>query len=411
MHPRLATLKNDFPRQFWFLFIGVLISATGSSMIWPFLMIYVTEKLKIPMAGGATLLAINSITGLCAILVAGPIFDRFGRKRIMIMSLVCNALAYLFLNYADTYITIAIAMAIAGIFNPLYPVGADAMVADLFPSQRRPAAYSILRMSQNIGVAIGPVVGGLAAVHSYAIAFYLAALSMIVYSLILIIFTGETLTRSTEAVDTNILKDYSPILSDRQFLPFFGAMTLTTICVSFIWIILPVYAKHNFNIPENVYGFLPMTNALMVVFLQVAVTSQTRKHLPLHVLTLGSLFYALGVGYVAFASNFGGFFASMVTISIGELMLVPTAATYTASLAAPETRGRYMSVLNLAWRISMGVGPVVGGIISTYISGQATWIGGCLIGLVSTLWFIFLSRRTPKSLKQFSASQTSGQPC
>ena len=44
---RVETTLQAYPRQFWLLFTGMLISTVGTSMIWPFLMIYVTEKLSL----------------------------------------------------------------------------------------------------------------------------------------------------------------------------------------------------------------------------------------------------------------------------------------------------------------------------------------------------------------------------
>jgi len=50
MIARLKTAQKEYPGQFWVLFIGMLISTIGQSMIWPFLMIYVSKKLQLPLA-------------------------------------------------------------------------------------------------------------------------------------------------------------------------------------------------------------------------------------------------------------------------------------------------------------------------------------------------------------------------
>ena len=84
--------------------------------------------------------------------------------------------------------------------------------------------------------------------------------------------------------------------------------------------LLGVHAKTNYGVTENLYGFIPMTNALMVVFFQAMVTRQTKKYAPLPVLALGSLFYATAVTSVAFGSSFPAFWLSMVIMTIGELM-------------------------------------------------------------------------------------------
>ena len=53
-----------YPRQFWLMFWGMLISTIGSSMIWPFLMIYVSERLQLPLTAVASLMTLNAAMGL-----------------------------------------------------------------------------------------------------------------------------------------------------------------------------------------------------------------------------------------------------------------------------------------------------------------------------------------------------------
>ena len=93
---------------------------------------------------------------------------------------------------------------------------------------------------------------------------------------------------------------------------------------------MPVYANGIYNVPESLYGFIPTTNALMVVFLQVFVTNITKRYRPLLVMMVGTLFYTLGVGSVAFGHSFIGFWISIVIMTIGELILMPTASSYVA---------------------------------------------------------------------------------
>jgi len=52
------------------MFFGLLLSRIGTSMIWPYLMIYVSEKVDLPLAAVATLLSINALSGL--LLLSSP---------------------------------------------------------------------------------------------------------------------------------------------------------------------------------------------------------------------------------------------------------------------------------------------------------------------------------------------------
>jgi MFS family permease len=399
MRDRLHRLFNAYPRQFWLLFWGLLISTIGSSMIWPFLMIYVSERLSLPLTTVASLMTLNAAMGLLSSFLGGPITDRAGRKWVMAISLCTNGLVYLGLSRADSLPAFAVLMAVSGAFSPLYRVGADAMMADLIPAERRADAYSLLRTSNNLGVALGPAAGGIIATISYATAFYFAAGGMLIYGLLVTFLAVETLpTRPAgEAGVGEAVKErfggYGRVLHDRQFISFVGSFTLTQVCAAMMWVLLAVYAKENYAVPESRYGFIPMTNALMVVFFQYSVTQVTKRRQPLSVLAVGALFYAVALGSVALGRGFWGFWLSMVILTVGELMVSPTATALAANLAPPDMRGRYMSLYGLTWGVALGVGPVLGGLLNDQMGPAATWYGGGVVGLLSGILFLSLVQR------------------
>lgn len=135
---------------------GIVISTAGGSMIWPFLLIYVSGKLHLPLSTVALLISINAGTGLFASFLAGTLTDKIGRKAVMIFSLAMNGIAYFFLMRAETYPQFVVLMILIGLSNPLYQVGADAMLADMIPSEQRTDAYAINRIANNAAFALGP---------------------------------------------------------------------------------------------------------------------------------------------------------------------------------------------------------------------------------------------------------------
>lgn len=387
------------------MFVGMLFSTIGASMIWPFLMIYVSKKLNQPLSVNASLLTINSIAGLTSSLIAGPIIDRLGRKRVMVVSLLTNSLGYVFLSQANSLGSFAILMVVQGASNPLYRIGADAMMADLIPPEKRVDAYSLMRLSNNLGVAIGPAIGGMVASVSYQIAFYCAAIGLSIYGFLMAFLAHETLPKLNINREDPLRKKELPlggylhIFADREYMLFILAFLFTQISASIMWVLLSVYAKTNYGVPENLYGFIPVTNALMVVFFQLPVTSITRRFEALPVIAVGALFYAVGVGSVALGNGFWWFWASMVVMTIGELIIVPTSSTYVANLAPADMRGRYMSLYGLTGVVANGIGPVAGGFLNDKFSPKAIWYGGGLAGLISGLFFGYFSYRNDRKFR------------
>lgn len=358
-----------------------------------FLLIYASQKLGLPLSTVASLITINAGTGLFSSFIAGSLADKVGRKVIMTVSLFTNGLIYLFMMRADTYAAFALLMFLTGLSNPLYQVGADAMLADLIPQKQRTEAYAINRMINNAGFAIGPSVGGFLAAQSYGLSFYFAAAGMLLYSGLLFFFARETLEKTAPRDSQSAANNgYGQVFRDKGYLTFVGLTGFGLIAPGMLWVLLAVYAKTNFGMPENQFGWLPTTNALMCVFVQYFVTRITRRYQPLPIVALGMFVYAAGVGSVALMSSFWGFWLSMVILTFGELILVPTASTYVANISPADLRGRYMSMYWLSWGISRGAAPLIGGFLNDAIAPQAIWWGGLAIGLLSAIGLFILTK-------------------
>jgi MFS family permease len=208
-------------------------------------------------------------------------------------------------------------------------------------------------------------------------------------------FVRETLPQRTpgDAQTAAAHRGYGPVLRDRRYLAFFVAFTITTIPSAILMTLLAVYAKERFGVPESQYGFIMATNALMVVLLQVGVTRLSGRFAYLPVMAAGALLYGVGAGSVALGQGFWAFWLSMVILTLGELLLAPTGSAFTANVAPPEMRGRYMGLYGLTWSVAFGLGPLAGGWLSDTISPRGPWIASLAAGLLGALAFILLSRR------------------
>jgi MFS family permease len=404
---KIQQYLRTYPSLFWLLFWGTLVSFIGMSMIWPFMVIYLGAELDLSLTIITTLTSISAVMSLLSSFIAGSIADRIGRKWTMVVSLGVTGLSLVLMIFAHSYGQFAILMALRGAFRPLYRVGSDAMVADLVPPKKRDDAYALTRLSKNVGVAVGPAMGGLMIATSYKITFLAAASTSILFALLIALFTVETLPDAAREIQEKLittLKTYLTIFQDRVFSSFIFGFTLRQIAGSILWVLLGAYAIDNYGLSENLYGLIPTANAVMVVLLQLYVTRRTSRYRPLAVMAIGTLFYGLGVGSIAFATGFWGFLASMVIVTIGELIVIPTASTYTANRAPETMRGRYMSMLALTMGAGSMVGPLLGGFLNDTFSPSAIWYGGGAAGFLGAMIFFILANRTRKSGGEIPAS-------
>ena len=397
-HPQT---KVRYSSQFWLMFVGLVISSTGTTMIWPFLTVYASSKLSMPMAAIMGLMSFNSVAGLVSSILAGSLVDRFGRKGVMTVGLVGAAAVYAGYIFATQYWHFVLLLIFAGFFSPLYRVGTNVTVADVVEAEHRAHAYSITRMGHNIGVALGPILGGFVLAKSYNIGFISASLALLVYGAIVVIFIKETMPtqNARESLREQFLI-YKEALKNLRFSWMIVSHTLMEICSTFMWVMLAVHMKNNFAYNEDVYRWLPTTNALMVILLQVVITRVVQRWRDTKVMILGAMFYPISMLIIAFSNHFWGFWLSMVVLTMGELIVSPTASAYVANLAEPEKRGRYLGMFSLTWPLAMAVGPVTGGFLSDKIGITAPWLAAAVVGVLAVLSFWGLDRYSQKKRLQ-----------
>ena len=391
---------KKYPPQFWLMLLGLIISTTGTTMVWPFLTIFASERLSLPMTAVTSLMSINSLSGLTASILAGSLVDRFGRKSVMAVGLFGTAVAYLGYIYAGSYWHFAVLMLTSGLFNPLYRLGSDAILADMLSPADRVQGYSIFRMARNIGVALGPILGGIVLSSNYNIGFMGASAALTFYGLITLFFLRETLVRDPNAKHENLrdqIQVYRQALTNKPFAHMVGAFTLMEICAALMWVLLAVYVKQNFGVAEATYSWLPTTNALMVVFLQVFITRIIKRYRDTQVMPIGALFYAVAMMIVGLSSQFWGFWLAMVVMTIGELITAPTATTFVANLAPQDQRGRYLGVFGLTWHVAMAIGPFAAGILTDAFGIRSPWFVSVLVGLLSVYAFVLLDKKRKHS--------------
>lgn len=399
MH-RVSSIFRRYPFQFWLMLMGLVISTTGTTMVWPFLTIYASEKLLLPLAAVTSLMTFNSVSGFVSSVIAGSLVDRFGRKGMMVIGLFGMAIVYLGYMPAKEFWQFALLMLLSGSFNPLYRVGTDAIVADMIEPENRTQAYSLVRMGRNVGVALGPILGGLVLSRSYNIGFITASIALTLFGLLTIFFLKETLQRDPNRHHDSLrdqMRVISEALRNKAFSRMVGSFTLMEICATLMWVVLAVYIKQNYGIGEAQYSWIPTTNALMVIFLQVLITRLTHKHSPTRVMPVGAAFYAVAMLLVALSGNFWGFLLAMIIMTFGELITAPTAMAYVANLAPADQRGRYLGFFGLAWYVALSIGPMGAGFLSDNISIHAPWFAGAIVGVISVLSFLSLRRLETQS--------------
>ena len=138
-------------------FVG---SAAGSAT-WSFMAIWAVEELGAKAALPFAFLVGAVFSGLSGF-AGGYLSDRIGRRRVILIGNgIMVGYPLLLLALSDAKWAGLAALSLAGVFGSLGGSVSQAMVADLVAPERRQAAYASVRVAANMGVVIGPPLGGL----------------------------------------------------------------------------------------------------------------------------------------------------------------------------------------------------------------------------------------------------------
>jgi MFS family permease len=383
---------SDFPPQFWILFGGMLVNAAGSSLIFPFFTLYVRQRFGIPMATIGVAIGAMAGVGLISGAMGGALADRFGRKTLMVGGLMLAGAASFTMGVVDSLAAFVAVAVFINLILPLSRPASEAMVADLVEPEKRARAYGLMRVAFNLGVVIGPAVGGFLAESSYFALFVGDAITSLFFAFIILFFIAETRPEVGEEERAVHGAGYGSLLRDTPFL-MFCLISVTVVLVyaqmNSTW---PVFMKENYGITERQYGLMMSLSASMVVLLQFPITSLTERYGRTTMLALAAVLYGIGFGLVGFVSTASLFALAIAIWTVGEMVHVPVAQAYVADVAPEDMRGRYMGAAGLTWGMGWSLGPLLAGLMMDLGDAHYVWYGCLVIGLLAALAFLRLGR-------------------
>ena len=176
--------------------VAMLIDSIGFGIVLPVLPALIVELGRVTLAGaariGGYLLAVYAVTHLFAGPVIGSLSDRYGRRRVLLISLAAFAIDYALMAIAPTLGWLFLGRAVAGIAGATYGP-ANAVIADVTPPERRGQAFGLLGAAFGGGFILGPAIGGLLADFGPRAPFTAAAALALVNAGVILLFMPETL--------------------------------------------------------------------------------------------------------------------------------------------------------------------------------------------------------------------------
>ena len=395
---------RELPREIWILFAATLVNRCGT-MVLPFLVLYLTRELKISASQAALALTIYGIAALLTMPISGWLTDRLGSLLVIRASLLFSGLVLFLFPLAHHFAAILFITFAFAILNESVRPPSLALVSDLVEPRQRKQAFALSRLAVNLGMSIGPAVGGILALYSFRILFFVDGATSVLAALVLMLAwpgtrrtkksepqwdNPEDLGREIEAEGPVLLAASHPAADlrafrNRRMLYFLAALIPTQLVFFQLTSTVPLFLVRYRQLPESIYGTVFTLNTLMIVALELPLNNAMAHWSHRRTLTLGALLYAIGFGSFALAKGPAGVFAAVAVWTFGEMILMPSSAAYAAEIAPAGRRGEYMGLYTMSFSFAFSLGPWLGAILLERHGPQVLWGAAFVSGCISTL--------------------------
>ncbi|MCA1582040.1 MAG: MFS transporter [Acidobacteria bacterium] len=360
----------------------------AGTMVLPFFVLYLTREKGFSAAEAGFFVLLYGAGSLVASPLAGRLADRLGPIVIMRASLLLSGAILLVFPFARGGIAIGAMTLVLSMTAESFRPANMTIFGDLVAPGMRKASFAVNRLAVNLGMSIGPALGGLLATLSFRWLFLVDGITSLAAGSILVLAAFPPHRRTGESGPVgDALADLAfggGAHRDRRLLLFLAAF-FPVMFVFFQHISsMPLFLVQNLGLSAAVYGLLFTVNTLMIVAIEVPVNLATAAWPHRRTLSLGALLCGLGFGSLAFAWNVWSVAATVVVWTFGEMLLFPGMADYLTSIAPARRRGEYMGLAQMTMGLAFTVGPWGGLHLLGRFGGRTLWLTMLAFGVASS---------------------------
>jgi len=351
-------------RDTWAVFGIVTLNSVGWSATMPFLAVYLNSVRGVSLATIGSIYLVAGVLSLGSQLFGGRMTDSMGPKRVMLIGFAFSVASALVLSYligvdANTAF-ILLAYPVFNFLRGLSGPASSAIVANSEIGNLK-TGLSLLSIAGNLGFAIGPALGGiLAQTFNYSSVFLLSAAVPVITSLLTVLYVAGGRLAGYEDGEGRRLAALS-WEGDRNLVIFLFLVIGGYLAIGYEIVPISVYVSKFYSFSSEQIGYLFATNGLVIVLLQLPLSSLFFRAKKLAYPLVGACLLA-GLSFVlaGLSSNFLEFEGVMVVLTLGEIcMTVPSQTVFTV-FSGVRTRGTFQGYVSAASLGGRSLSPLVG---------------------------------------------------
>ncbi|WP_054958059.1 MFS transporter [Paenibacillus dakarensis] len=403
---------QQYPKEVKGFLAASLVNSAGGSLMWPLTTMYVFDELGRSMQDAGLVILLQSLGGIGGQLLGGALYHRLGVKKLIVGSLVLNALGLFSLPFINGFWPLLLPMMLfIGFCNSVSLPAIQAFIGFRF-ADRRGELFNVIYVANNLGIALGTALSGVLAEISYHLSFVANGLTSFGFAMFFLVYL--TRISGSEAVEQEghhpKVKASAPspdgpgvwaLLGNIRIYLFLGFGSL------FMWFGLSVWHTGvspfliSEGMPKTAFSYLWTINGILIFIAQPLNTVIKRwfARTDTAQMTMSAVFYTAAYLVIVVLHSYPGFVLAMVLGTLGEMLVSPAIPAYIADRAG-KSAPFYIGVAGGMGSVGRVIGPYAMGTL--YDSGgliPVAWLAVAIAGM-SLLSFILharLSKNDPYS--------------
>ena len=385
---RLVRLYREayggLPRAAWLLALLELVNRCGTMVIF-FLTLYMTRKLGFTVVQAGTVMSAYGVGSMVGTYLGGRLCDRLGAYHVQKLSLGVSAVLLVVLQWPRSpWLLAVLLLALAAFSDALHPANAAA-TAQICTPEVRPKGFALHRLAGNLGVSIGPVVGGSLAALNYKWLFWADGLTSLLACGLAFVFLRSAGPHGDAAAPA--AAPALPAWRNGAFLRLLPLVFGIGLVFAQFFSTYPLYLRLHYGMAESGVGRLIAVNTLLIVAVEMALMHALRRQAPTRVIAVGTLLLGLGFGLTAFGSTVPFAVFSVVVWTFGEILTLPMLLTLTTLRSDPAAMGEYQGLTSLAFAVATTFGPLLATRLWDTAGPEWVWYACAALGAVMALGF------------------------
>ncbi len=373
------------------IFGVTLMAVLGVSSITPAFP-QIAEALNLTPGQVGLLVAVFTLPGATLTPILGVLGDRFGRKRVIVPSLLLFAVAGTACGFARNFELLLWLRFFQGVGAAALGAINITLVGDLYSGWRRATVMGYNASVLSVGTALYPAIGGALALLGWFYPFFLPVLALPVALLVLWRLQNPEPARE-QSLGVYLRNTLISIRNPQAVGLFLASLVTFVILYGAYLTYLPFLLRRSFDASPVLIGGLFSATSVATALTSFRLGRLSRRFSSRNLINAGFILYALTMLGLPLAPSLGALFVPALLFGVANGISIPSILTMLTGLAPTEYRAAFMSVNAMVLRLGQTLGPLVAGAMLRLRGLSGAYYGSAVLAVATLAVIMVMVKR------------------